>query len=482
MVMVVALAMPRRHKTVPESATLGILAFDAGKTMCRLISLYHSLSDEEITKLHHDVIKSKGVTYLNSNQENFLINLAAAERLEELDNIAATVSRLGQKCSDLGLARFDLVYADLKHGVIDLGKLQYNSRNTHKIVDKSEKLISATASLHSAMEYLAEFEAAEKKRQQQQRYWDISKPSLKQNLEHFNEKLVHQRKQVQHLKETSLWKRTFDKIIGIMARLVCIVYARICSVFGAYVNTEKNDKNSFIRFGFGFDDCCLLEHRELYHNTARRVSEWYEESHPKRGMRCGPISKEATTTKTGGIRFLNKPMPMDFAPGGGEIEKMMNGNNDRVLKMAPPSTVGGVGLSLRYANVILSAESCLHGPTTVGDDAREALYEMLPGRLRVKVRAKLKGRLAKGSEGSDGHKLAEGWREAVEELMEWLSPMAHDTLRWQKERHLENTKFETKPTAMLLQTLHYSDLEKAETAIVEVLVGLSCIYWCEKRV
>ncbi|MCH93625.1 Avr9/Cf-9 rapidly elicited protein [Trifolium medium] len=107
---------------------------------------------------------------------------------------------------------------------------------------------------------------------------------------------------------------------------------------------------------------------------------------------------------------------------------------------------------------------------------------MLPGRLRVKVRAKLKGRWAKGSEGSDGHKLAEGWREAVEELMEWLSPMAHDTIRWQKERHLEKTNFETKPTAMLLQTLHYSDLEKAETAIVEVLVGLSCIYWCERRV
>ncbi|WJX43159.1 hypothetical protein P8452_30302 [Trifolium repens] len=480
--MVMVVAMPRRHKTMPAAATLGILAFDAGKTMCRLISLYHSLSEEEITKLHHEVIKSKGVTYLNSNQESFLINLAAAERLEELDNIAATVSRLGQKCSDLGLARFDLVYADLKHGIIDLGKLQYNSRNTYKIIDKTEKLISATASLHSAMEYLAELEAAEKKRLQQQRYWDISKPSLKPNMEHFNEKLVYQRKQVQNFKETSLWKRTFDKTVGIMARIVCIVYARICSVYGAYINTEKNDKNSFIRFGLGFDDCCLLEHRELYHNTARGVSEWYEESLPKRTTKSCPISKEAATTKTGVIRFLNNPMPMDFAPGGGEIEKMMNGNNDKVLKLAPPSTVGGVGLSLRYANVILSAESCLHAPATVGDDAREALYEMLPGRLRVKVRAKLKGRWTKeGGEGSDGHKLAEGWRDAVEELMEWLSPMAHDTIRWQKERHLEKTKFETKPTAMLLQTLHYSDLEKAEAAIVEVLVGLSCIYWCERR-
>ncbi|XP_058734581.1 uncharacterized protein LOC131606352 [Vicia villosa] len=467
MVMVVA-TMSRRPKSMPEAETLGILAFDAAKTMCRLVSLFNSLSDEEITRLHTDVITSKGVTYLNSSQENFLLNLAAAERLEELDNTAATVSRLGQKCSDLGLARFDLVYADLKHGVIDLRKLQYNSRNTGKIIEKTEKLISASASLHSAMEYMAELETAEKKRHR-----NGIRPSQKPNMEYFNEKLVFQRKQVQSFKETSLWKQTFDKTVGIMARLVCIVYARICSVFGAYIYKDHHDNKNF---GFGFDDCCLLEHRKI-----RGVSEWYEESLQRRG----PISKEATSLKIlGVIKFLNNPMPMDFAPSGGKgIEKIKKGSKtDKVLKLASPSTVGGVGLSLRYANVILLAERCLHAPATVGDDAREALYDMLPGRLRVKVRAKLKGRWAKEEgNGNHGYSLAEGWREALEEMMEWLSPIAHDTLRWRAERYLEKTKFETKPTAMLLQTLHYSDLEKAEAAIVEVLVGLSCICWCERR-
>ncbi|AES87101.2 hypothetical protein MtrunA17_Chr4g0009451 [Medicago truncatula] len=478
--MVVA-TMSRRPKTMPEPETLGILAFDAGKTMCRLISLYSSLSDEEITKLLDEVVKSKGVTYLNSNQENFLLTLAAAERLEELDNIAVTVSRIGEKCCDLGLARFDLVYADLKQGVIDLRKLPYNSRSSIKIIEKAEKLISATSSLYSAMEYMAELEAAEKKRQQQQRYWNTTtKPSLKPNMEYFNEKLVFQRKQVQNFKETSLWKQTFDKTVGIMARLVCIVYARICSVFGAYINEEQDENNNSMLFGFGFDHCCLLEHRELYHNSNHGVSEWYEEALQKRVVKSGPISKVAT--KPNVIRFLNNPMPMDFASGRDGTEKMMNGKHDKVLKLAPPSTVGGVGLALRYANLILLAERCLHAPATVGEDAREALYEMLPGRLRMKVKAKLRGRWAKeGDEGNDGHSLAEGWREAVEELMEWLSPVAHDTVRWHGERHLEKTRFETKPTAMLLQTLHYSDLEKAETAIVEVLVGLSCVYWCERR-
>ncbi|CAL5210972.1 unnamed protein product [Lathyrus oleraceus] len=476
MVMVVA-TMSRRPKSMSsEVETLGILAFDAAKTMCRLVSLFNSLSDDEINKLHCDVIKSKGVTYLNSSQENFLLHLAAAERLEELDNAAAAVSRLGQKCSDLGLARFDLVYADLKLGVIDLRKLQYNSRNTYKIIEKTEKLISASASLHSAMEYMVELETAEKKRQR-----NGTKPCQKPNMEYFNEKLVFQRKQVQNFKETSLWKQTFDKTVGIMARLVCIVYARICSVFGAYIHKDHSNKKNFMSFGFGFDDCCLLEHRKR-----RGVSEWYEESlHNRRMNRSVPISKEATSIKiVGVIKFLNNPIPMDFASSGGDgVEITMKGTkNDKVLKLAPPSTVGGAGLSLRYANVILLVERYLNAPATMGDGAREALYDMLPGRLRVKVRAKLKGRWAKEEEkGSHGHSLAEGWREALEEMMEWLSPIAYDTLRWRAERYLEKTKFETKPTAMLLQTLHYSDLEKAEAAIVEVLVGLSCICLCERR-
>nr|KYP35947.1 hypothetical protein KK1_042973 [Cajanus cajan] len=446
---------PWRHKAVPEANTLGILAFDAGKTMCSLISLYHSLSDEEITKLRTEVIKTKGVTYLNSQHECFLLNLAAAERLEELDTAADTVSRLGRKCSDPSLSQFDLVYADHKVGLIDLRKLGYSTRNTPKIISKMEKFVSSTRSLHSAMENMAELETSEKKRQ----HWKANNYNYgKHNFEHLNEQIGYHRKQVEHYKEVSLWNQSLDKTVGIMAKVICIVYARLCCVFGAYISNCNcyNDSNC----------CCLLEHRELY----KKNNCLYEESLYKRVTRSGPIPK-GSNNKTGVIRFLNHDV--------GEFDKPMSSGNNRVLRLAPPSTVGGAGLAARYAEVVLFAERCLRAPATVGEEAREAMYEMLPEGVRRKVGAKLRGRWRREEE--EGEALAEGWRDAVEELLEWLLPVAHDTVQWRAERLMEKARFETRTTALLLQTLHYSDLEKTEAAIVEVLVGLSCIYRCERR-
>lgn len=63
----------------------------------------------------------------------------------------------------------------------------------------------------------------------------------------------------------------------------------------------------------------------------------------------------------------------------------------------------------------------------------------------------------------------------------WLSPMATNTLLWQRERRVEMTNFDARPPVLLLQTLHFADKEKTEAAIVEVLVGLSFIYMHENR-
>ncbi|KAG6396485.1 hypothetical protein SASPL_142636 [Salvia splendens] len=95
-----------------EGKNLGILAFETAKTMSRLISLYKSISDEEISRLRNDAIRSKGVAFLNSGDEKFLLSLASAERLKDLDHAAAAVARQGKKCFDFGLERFDLVYKE----------------------------------------------------------------------------------------------------------------------------------------------------------------------------------------------------------------------------------------------------------------------------------------------------------------------------------------------------------------------------------
>ena len=108
-------------------------------------------------------MRSPGVSYLNSKDEGYLLNLACVERLEELDRAASAVTRLGRKCADVGLNKFDHVYNDLKEGMVDLWKIQYKSKEIDKVIYKMKKFISATSSLNTALESLSKMEAEEHK-------------------------------------------------------------------------------------------------------------------------------------------------------------------------------------------------------------------------------------------------------------------------------------------------------------------------------
>lgn len=413
------------EKEPKKASQLGILAFETAKTMSTLLSLYKSLSDEEMSRLRN-AIKSEGIAYLNSKDEGFLLSLACAETLEDLDKVAAAVARLGQKCIDLGLNRFDLVYTDLKLGIADFGKLEYGSKSTEKRVAKMERLTGATAGLYTALEALAELEIYERKLKQ----WKTKPPTQlqKTNFDDFNQKLVQQRKRVSHFREISLWSKTFDKSVGLMARLVCIVYARICSVFGPYIPVV-------------------------------------------------PV-KDQILPRSGPITSTSKPILVRFYSRKSE-DNGLGAKNNRVFHAAGPSTVGGSGLAMRYANVIQLAERYLDSAASVDHEERESLYQMLPENLKASVRTKLSKKMKRAEE---DELLAAGWRDAMAEILRWLAPMANDTMKWQREKNFERMKFDSKPSSvLLLQTLHFSDKEKTEAAIAELLVGLSCIYRFENR-
>lgn len=452
-----------------SSAPLGILCFEAAKMMSRLVSLYRSLSDDEIRRLKNEVVKSKGVSYLNSPDEDHLLRLACAELLEDLDHVAAAVSRLGAKCSDAarGLLRFELLYADLKLGLIDPKKIEFRSRNVQRLVEKMERLVSVTANLYSVSESLAELENSDKKINKWKKNAE-PKQFGKTNFELFDQKIAFLRKQVQSYKEASLWSQTYDKSVGRMARIVCVVYARIFVVFRPYfISSISGMRRSPTEY-------CLLEDRDFYLQRIEQAS------------KTSPIGTD------GGLVRIPRRNP--FSDGFDRISGCENRKNDGVSGLASQSTLGGSALTLRYANVIILAERCLYAPETVNDDMREELYEMLPENLRRTVRAKLKKRWMRKEEeeedegGRNGHALAEGWRDALEEIMTWLAPMAHDSMTWQTEKNLERLQCyydgvgkPSSSSVLLMQTLHFSDLEKTEAAIVEVLVGLSCVFRYENR-
>lgn len=426
---------------------LRILAFETAKTMSRLISFYKSLSDDEISRLKNKIIKSKGVAYLTSTDEEFLLSLACAERIEDLDRAVAVVSRLGKKCTDPWLNQFDLVYADLKLGVIAFGKLEYGSRYSEKRVHKMEKLVSATASLHAALGSLSELEAMERKMKLRKN----KQTGIDSNLNYFNQKLENQRKEVRIFKETSLWRKSFDKCVSIMATIVIIIHIRICSVFKPYVSNPPISLLHIARF-----------QQERDFHLIEQIKQQMENPDPKKlRLYCRE----------------SEPCSNEWCDFGTEKEKVVI-NNSSVFHAAGASTLGGSGLALHYANVILLVQKYLDSAEAIERDEREALYQMLPENLKALVRTKLNKNMKRDE---DDAFLAEGWRAAMIEIMAWLAPLANDTLKWQIERNVDKMKFDSKPSVLLLQTLHFSDKEKTEAAIAEVLVALSCVYRYENR-
>ncbi|XWS43753.1 hypothetical protein CRYUN_Cryun16bG0131000 [Craigia yunnanensis] len=483
-----------RHER-PHSPTLEILAFETAKAMSRLVALYKSLSDDEFFKLREGPMKSPGIAFLNSTDESYLLGLACKEKLEDLNQAATIVSRLGKKCIVEELNRFEFTYHKIKQGIIDFSYLDFNSRNVGKIIEKMEKYANATSTLYASLAALNELEISEEKMQKWKRNSCPKKSSEKTNIDYFNEKISFQRKQVRHFRQISLWSQTFDKSVGLMARIVCVVYARICTIFGPFVpSLPRITKNRHFHTRLYISSPKTLP-MKVYPETNYSLLA-NKEKYTKQASKSGPIMK-TYRIKPGSTRFHSRELsPEDKGLGfrisavtitdkvstkTNNIEENTR-RNQRLIQSAPENTVGAAGLAVRYAKVITIAESYFYSTTTISDEAREHLFEMLPISLKHTLRGKLKSHWCKDAEEREGQQgLAEGWKEALEEILGWLAPVAHDTLRWQQERNLERQNLDAKPTVLLLQTLHFSDLEITEAAIVEVLVGLSCIYRYENR-
>ncbi|XP_076904509.1 protein PSK SIMULATOR 1-like [Bidens hawaiensis] len=148
-------------------------------------------------------------------------------------------------------------------------------------------------------------------------------------------------------------------------------------------------------------------------------------------------------------------------------------------KMLKPSsnTLGYAALSLHYANLIIVMEKMIRSPQLVGLDARDDLYSMLPNSIRSSLRGRLKGI---GFVASDPV-LAGEWREALGKILGWLSPLAHNMIKWQNERSFEHQNLMPKTNVLLLQTLFFANRMKTEAAITELLVGLNYIWRFERE-
>ncbi|KAI9074800.1 hypothetical protein K1719_043224 [Acacia pycnantha] len=90
-----------------DKQIIGILSFEVANVMLKTVHLHKSLIGSEISKLRNEILTSKDVNKLVSSDEAFLLELALAEKLEELNRVASVVARLGKKCPEPALQGFD---------------------------------------------------------------------------------------------------------------------------------------------------------------------------------------------------------------------------------------------------------------------------------------------------------------------------------------------------------------------------------------
>ncbi|KAK7268735.1 hypothetical protein RIF29_21443 [Crotalaria pallida] len=213
----------QNSKLEDKNVVIGILSFEVANVMSKIVHLHKSLSDSEISRLRNEILNSECVKNLVSSDEAFLLELALAEKLEELNRVAGVVSRLGKKCSVPALQGFEHVYGDMVSGVIDVKELGFLVKHMDGMVKKMDRYVSATRSLYREMEVLNELERASKKFQNNQN---------EESRRTFELKLKWQKQDVKDLKDISLWNQTFDKVVELLARTVCTIYARIAVIFG----------------------------------------------------------------------------------------------------------------------------------------------------------------------------------------------------------------------------------------------------------
>ncbi|XP_020585475.1 uncharacterized protein LOC110028096 [Phalaenopsis equestris] len=399
--------------------------------MSRLVSLHHSLSEPSLRLLRSHIMRSRGIAYLTSTDQHFLFRLVYSDLLSYLDSSASAVSRLSSRCRSRSRQNFSLTYANLKSGRM-IPFAHSSPKRVNRRVKQMEKNITLVARLLEEMEIL---ENMAKK-----------KPS-------FPSELKSQKKKVARIKEESLWNKTFDEVVSLMSRAIIAIFTRICVVFGPFVNDLPpvivND-GRLISFN-PFSSKCRIYPRL----TGRQHA-------------SGPMERSRSPPKDVALR---NSCPI-IGRGRETERKIIN-------------TVGRAGLATLYANVVLTAERLLRmrcGEEEAGGEGamRDEIYRQLPVNMQGMVRGKL---IEKWRErGLADWEMAKGWKEAVERILRWLGPVARDTVTWEEDKTLDQRRrLDVKPRVLAIQTLEFSDKEKTEAAIVEVLVGITCMCWYDGR-
>ncbi|XP_075502242.1 protein PSK SIMULATOR 1-like [Primulina tabacum] len=501
----------------PERPVMGILSFEISRLMSKVVNLWRSLSDGQIVRLREKIINSVGIRKLVSQDESNLMDLALAEMIANLRSMSQSVAVLGKKCAEPKYHNLEKVFDDLDEIDPKWYGWQYRLKKIERKVKKMDRFIAATEQLYQELDVLVELEQTLRRMRAGA---DVGQVKL---LE-FQQKVVWQRQEVKNLQEMSPWIRTYDYIVRLLLRSLFTIAERIKYVYhvnhrghvegldndehipsdcllhtnsiNALLQTpvypSENNSSRFLGRTLSnldlSDDKSKLKNKKLLFRSQSTIRGGKPHQVKGRGFApaglagCmtgtdSPIAQRYTSSFRGSSTFVNSSEK--DAPKVPILSSVITPTRVSIFNFRhqvlspPPSTLGYAALALHFANVIILTEKLASSPHLISLDARDDLYNMLPATIKSCLRAKLKNFSRTSSSFFYDDAFAAEWSLALTRILEWLSPLAHNMIKWQSERNIERRRLIYGSNVLLVQTLYFANQVETEAAIVELLIGLN---------
>ncbi|XP_002528655.2 protein PSK SIMULATOR 1 [Ricinus communis] len=518
----------RKDALQTEKAAIGVLAFEVASLMSKVAKLWHFLGENEMFRLRGDILNSIGIQKLVSDKDDYLMDLALNEIMENFGLLSRSVARLGRRCIDPHFRRFEHFVNDPLANNLEWIGWEYRLTKMERKVKKMERFVAVTMQLSQELEILAELEQTLRRMR--------ANPVLsRRKLLEMQQKVMWQRQEVRNLREMSPWIRTYDYIVRLLARSLLTILQRIMNVFeisqlpSPEENIDQEHMNS-TRFPRSLSFSVLMQssiypsenflcgispgppgrldsksgvtsannkvnktQRQLLHQSSTVLPRFKTNQLAHVGLfkECMTSGSRSPILQAGKPAFCGSAkFTVDYMTVADKMEnlnlwpficsnriyyKLALFSSKHGLLNAPSSTLGHAALALHYANVIVFIEKLASSPYTVDYETRDDLYNMLPTTIRAALRSRLKAYGKALSTSAYDASLAQEWSLALTYMLEWLSPLAHDMIKWHSERNFERDQEVSRTNVLLLQTLHYANQAKTEAAIVELLVGLNYI-------
>ncbi|KAK3024585.1 hypothetical protein RJ639_044098 [Escallonia herrerae] len=215
----------RKRGVGTDKVQIGVLAFEVGSLMSKMVHLWQSLSDKQVVRLREEIMDSVGIRKLVSENDDYIVGLISVEIIENLAHVARAIARLANKCSDPLLRSFQHALEDLIKTGADPYKWQFSWKKMERKVKKMEQFILFNANLHQEVETLSELEQLLSRMK-------AADDSDSTSLLEYDKRVAWKQHEVKHLKEISLWNKTYDYVVRLLARSLFTIVSRIGHVFG----------------------------------------------------------------------------------------------------------------------------------------------------------------------------------------------------------------------------------------------------------